>query len=248
MNVSIPVTEDGAQVQRIHAILRTMVIRNTGDWSGPYWFVDHLYAARFPEHPTEAQRQDAVQFYQTHFPTTLPCAMCTGHFKQFAAQVYPHTVSRAALFAWTVAQHNALNKKNGLPQLTVEEAAAVMTRPDQSTAALRAANQCVLHAYRTKTDPGACAAGIAAAMQSGQLEYSSSAMHTMSTATVSVVWLVLAVCLALVLGGVAAYAGMQWWTRTRKQKQKVVQKGVRSTSGSTLQGLWPDTGRPLQSV
>lgn len=123
-----------------------MKIEYTGDWSPIYWPPLHHYAAMFPENPTTQQRQAGLAFLQVHFPAGLPCSRCANHFRHHARNAWAATRSRADLFAWTVAIHNQVNRDRGMPEITVEEAAAIFTRPDQLSNSIRATSKCLLEA------------------------------------------------------------------------------------------------------
>lgn len=142
----------------VHSILRRqgIFIRSTSDWSPLMWAVLHTYASQFPEKPNEERRQEAVKYLQGGYPNSLPCPKCRHHFKTHASGVYPHTVSRGALFAWTVNIHNQVNKWNHRPQVDLEVAAATYTRPDKLADVIRSTTDCIVQSSINKQTADAC--------------------------------------------------------------------------------------------
>lgn len=160
-----------------------------------YWTTMHLFATLYPEAPTPEDRQRAVRYMQQDFPNTLPCTICQTHFKERAQNVYPHTVSRGALFAWTVDMHNSVNALSKRPSISYDQAAAMSTRPDITSAAVRASNACI----RSRDHAGQSAhdCGIGATFSSLQ---SSQTVSKTATFTIAVcIFIVFIIVVALVV-------------------------------------------------
>lgn len=95
------------------------------------WFSIHFIAQDYPSSPSE---EDAVA-YRSFFENlwrVLPCYKCGVNYKRHLLElpIDEHLHSREALFAWTVALHNIVNRDLGKPQMSLEEAKKKYSDPD----------------------------------------------------------------------------------------------------------------------
>jgi hypothetical protein len=56
------------------------------------------------------------------FARRLPCGECRAHWSKLLAELPPELASREKYFAWTVAAHNAVNRRLGKPEMPEAEA------------------------------------------------------------------------------------------------------------------------------
>ena len=113
--------------------LAKMRINGTWDWGPVTWATLHIWAAKkYPLHPTENDRQQAVTLLQTWFPVLIPCGICEHHFRVAMQEAYPHTASSVTLSAFLVETHNKVNRRNGAPTLTLDEAMTHYSRLPQA--------------------------------------------------------------------------------------------------------------------
>jgi hypothetical protein len=68
-----------------------------------------------------APRKGFLAFLSAFIPR-VPCGDCREGFAKLVAENPPPLDTDESLFAWTVAMHNAVNRKLGKPEMTVEEA------------------------------------------------------------------------------------------------------------------------------
>jgi hypothetical protein len=83
----------------------------------------HSVAARYPEHPTYADRARYKAFYES-IVGVLPCEKCRVHHARHLGiiPIDDHLGSRDALFEWTVRVHNKVNAMLGKSSMDVHEA------------------------------------------------------------------------------------------------------------------------------
>src|SRR6202021_956028 len=87
------------------------------DWSvrGPaLWRELHEWAAR-------AELESAPEWL-AKFSARIPCGGGRQHWMQFLREEPPDYSSREALFAWTVSAHNAVNRRLGKAQISLQAA------------------------------------------------------------------------------------------------------------------------------
>lgn len=91
---------------------------------GPsFWGALH-FACLGAEHP------DKVRDFIALYPFVLPCYGCRKHFEEVLEEnPVPETTDRWELFKWSVKVHNIVNVKLEKPELTVDEALYLLTRP-----------------------------------------------------------------------------------------------------------------------
>ena len=94
-------------------------------WGPRYWFTLHNGANNYPLKPTIDQ-QEMMKGYIMGIPVTLPCAKCQKHAEEFIGQNFTSLnnicSSRQSLFNFFVDMHNNVNKINGKPILTYQQA------------------------------------------------------------------------------------------------------------------------------
>ncbi len=96
-------------------------------WGPQFWNVMHLVALGYPSAPTESDRGQYKQFYET-FGHVVPCRKCRVAYQEHV-KALPLTMqvlnTPDSLFAWTVQVHNAVNASTGKPSTwTAEQAKA----------------------------------------------------------------------------------------------------------------------------
>ncbi|CEG63610.1 Putative ERV2 protein-like protein [Rhizopus microsporus] len=74
------------------------------------WKFLHTMMARYPENPTEQERESLKEFMFL-FSKLYPCGECARHFNQMITQYPPQTSSRAAASQWLCAMHNNVNER-----------------------------------------------------------------------------------------------------------------------------------------
>jgi len=97
------------------------------DAFGPaFWFTLHNASTAYPENPTRFI-QDGMKQLLLNLPIIIPCVTCKEHFWTFlkAHDLEVITSSRVQLFHFLVAAHNAVNKRFGKIEMSVEEAKAL---------------------------------------------------------------------------------------------------------------------------
>ena len=74
------------------------------------WKFLHTMVARFPEKPTESERQTLESFFQL-FGRLYPCGDCARHFRGILKKYPPQTGSRNSAAGWLCFAHNQVNKR-----------------------------------------------------------------------------------------------------------------------------------------
>ena len=94
-------------------------------WGPSVWASIHILCYAAPDELTPAHQQQYIAFFKA-LPYLLPCSSCSVHLLEHyqSLPVESSVSGRAALFAWSVQLHNAVNELLGKPQWTVEEAEA----------------------------------------------------------------------------------------------------------------------------
>ncbi|OAL53339.1 FAD-linked sulfhydryl oxidase-like protein ERV2 [Pyrenochaeta sp. DS3sAY3a] len=83
------------------------------------WKVLHTTFARFPEKPTEEEKE-ALRSYVHLFQRLYPCGECAEHFGQVLAKYPPQVSSRTASAMWGCFVHNVVNKRLHKPEFNCE--------------------------------------------------------------------------------------------------------------------------------
>lgn len=89
----------------------------------------HITALGYPSNPTYTDKRSAKQFFES-LANLIPCPVCREHYKQHITRlpITPHLDTRKDLFKWTVDLHNEVNKTQGKPAWTVDEAMAYIAK------------------------------------------------------------------------------------------------------------------------
>jgi hypothetical protein len=90
-------------------------------WGKQAWHFLHTICYNYPEKPTETDKKNYADYIDA-FQRVLPCPYCAEHFKQNLAIIPPKFDNQTDLFNWSVDIHNEVNKSNGKPVLSYEEA------------------------------------------------------------------------------------------------------------------------------
>ncbi len=95
-------------------------------WGPPFWKTLHFIALGFPEKATNFQREKFRAFFDDILPFLIPCSACRQNYRRHLRELSSQTASRfnsaTALFEWTVALHNLVNRDNNAPLLTPDQA------------------------------------------------------------------------------------------------------------------------------
>lgn len=92
------------------------------DHWGPYlWGAIHIVCIGAPSELSEEEKQQYKSFINS-LPDVLPCASCGNHFQAVLDDdpVERSLSGRDSLFAWSVRAHNAVNRRLGKPEWSVE--------------------------------------------------------------------------------------------------------------------------------
>ncbi|WWC73479.1 uncharacterized protein I206_107449 [Kwoniella pini CBS 10737] len=87
------------------------------------WKVLHLMTLRYPDEPTEDDRQ-ALKSYFYLFSRLYPCGECATEFQALLKEYPPQTGSRKSASLWLCHVHNLVNERLGKPEfdcLTLDE-------------------------------------------------------------------------------------------------------------------------------
>ena len=153
LTMEFPLVDVPVHIQNLLHTRNNVRVRGTQDWSAQFWVTLRSFLIlKYPVNPSEEERQ-RVLLTLSHFADMLPCPECQRHFKEHAQRAYSHTVSRAALFAWSVTLQNMLNAKNKRPMVTLESAARMFLHQDQINTGLRNTLAC-LHNSVTQNPQG----------------------------------------------------------------------------------------------
>nr|XP_031859017.1 uncharacterized protein CI109_005522 [Kwoniella shandongensis]KAA5526089.1 hypothetical protein CI109_005522 [Kwoniella shandongensis] len=79
------------------------------------WRVLHLMTLRFPDEPTEDDRQ-ALKSYFHLFSRLYPCGECAAEFQKLLKEFPPQTSSRKSASLWLCHVHNQVNARLGKPE------------------------------------------------------------------------------------------------------------------------------------
>lgn len=92
-------------------------------WGRYFWTTFHIAALGYPDKPSH---QDAMLYKQffSQFGKILPCQKCAVNYDRHLAELPldKALVNREALFAWTVAFHNLVNREQHKSEWTLDYA------------------------------------------------------------------------------------------------------------------------------
>lgn len=84
------------------------------------WKFLHTMTLRFPDKPTDSDRQLLLRFF-TDFSQLYPCGECATHFQALLKELPPQTSSRMASALWLCEAHNRVNKRLGKPEFPCDK-------------------------------------------------------------------------------------------------------------------------------
>jgi hypothetical protein len=105
------------------------------EWGRRGWRWLHLRAVRYPATPSARRRAEELAAFWA-FLTSLPCPACRAHAAAYARAHPPDLTGSLQYQMWAWAFHNAVNKRLGKAQFTVEQYRALY-REDQTRALAR---------------------------------------------------------------------------------------------------------------
>lgn len=90
---------------------------------GPLMWADlHRWALKVDFAPPRGTRR--VREWIDDFNRLIPCGDCSAHWTKMVTENPPDFSSNDALFAWSVARHNDVNRRIGKPEMSVDDARA----------------------------------------------------------------------------------------------------------------------------
>jgi hypothetical protein len=96
--------------------------------------MSHYITFAYPDAPTQEDKF-AIKTYFDNLKYILPCENCRGHYSQHLVST-PLTndilSSRYKLIKWLVDLHNAVNKRTGAKEYTLDEIFTMYSTDDQS--------------------------------------------------------------------------------------------------------------------
>jgi hypothetical protein len=90
-------------------------------WGRQAWHFIHMVALSYPENPTDEDKKNYRKFFKS-LEHTLPCPICSDHFRENMEKIPINLDSRENLFRWTVDMHNEVNIKNKKTIISYERA------------------------------------------------------------------------------------------------------------------------------
>lgn len=87
---------------------------NPSIWGPPTWFFLHTLAFNYPENPSEKNKEDYQEFFES-FTEVLPCEKCKKHFTKNMKDYPIQLESREELSNWLIFMHNEVNELNNKP-------------------------------------------------------------------------------------------------------------------------------------
>lgn len=79
------------------------------------WTFLHSMAAKYPNMPTEEEKQDMTEFLKL-FSHVYPCTWCASDFEKYITKHSPRVESKEELSRWLCEAHNHVNTKLGKPK------------------------------------------------------------------------------------------------------------------------------------
>jgi hypothetical protein len=95
-------------------------------WGCAFWSTIHHVALGYPLGSPSAEQAVAYRSFYAGLGKVLPCGTCSINYERHLAEmpIDGALSGRAALFAWTVALHNTVNREQGKPIWSTERALA----------------------------------------------------------------------------------------------------------------------------
>lgn len=95
------------------------------DWGSHLWYYLHYSAAKYPLNPSPQQAKQ-MEDWLCSLPITIPCRKCSVHYNQYInshkSELNGICKNKDRLFEFLVDIHNEVNKKNGKPIMSYENA------------------------------------------------------------------------------------------------------------------------------
>lgn len=92
----------------------------TKEWGPKVWYVMHLFSYKYPENPSNEEKNSAKQFYKSNI-SLLPCQNCKNSALKYIEN-NPVTVNnKNDLINWVLNFHNFVNKKLNKVEWTRKE-------------------------------------------------------------------------------------------------------------------------------
>ena len=94
-------------------------------WGNSLWTYMHYAAMNYPDHPTEKDISEMINWLVT-LPVTIPCNNCKGHYRGYIekakSQLHTACSDKDSLFKFLVDIHNKVNVRLGKPEVSYEDA------------------------------------------------------------------------------------------------------------------------------
>jgi hypothetical protein len=97
-----------------HSVSTAQVPTDPSVWGPLLWKILHIMAEAYPEHPLDAQKDQAWQFFHS-LGSMLPCERCRIHYRNYLAshgtELWAGLQSRDALASFVIELHNMVNDR-----------------------------------------------------------------------------------------------------------------------------------------
>lgn len=99
-------------------------------WGPSVWKAMHYIALAYPKDPTPADMRHYWAFFNG-LGNVIPCAYCAAHYKKHLSSLQIDSyLQDGRLFEWTVEIHNMVNRENGKPVVSADEAFLLLMDDD----------------------------------------------------------------------------------------------------------------------
>ena len=116
-------------------------------WSQPAWLTLHLFSLT-----QTVPQEDMYSLFQS-YSRSMPCPQCRQHMQQYL-QTHPIT-SETNMFAYSVALHNDVNKRQGKPQVSVDDAKLLLQQYIRNFVGYKKKNKSLVEHVAGSTSCGA---------------------------------------------------------------------------------------------
>jgi hypothetical protein len=107
---------------------------NPEKWGPVYWKMSHYITFAYPDNPSNEDKH-VVKNHFDNLSNLLPCENCRGHYLQYTRD-FPLTddilSSKYKLIKWFVDFHNAVNRRLGKKEISIEKVIAMYTNNNNS--------------------------------------------------------------------------------------------------------------------
>lgn len=95
-------------------------------WGPSVWRAMHYIALACPKDPSPSEMRHYWAFYNA-LGNVIPCGYCASKYKRHMEElpIDPY-LQRGELFEWTVEIHNMVNRENGKPAVSADEAFMIL--------------------------------------------------------------------------------------------------------------------------